>query len=56
VCGHRDTIAHPATPNTTGSIASIPSVALSIVGPLSWAGHRRVCGFASAFAGVNVSS
>jgi len=31
VCGHPDTIAHPATPNTTGTIAIIPSVALSIV-------------------------
>jgi hypothetical protein len=50
--GHRDTIVYPATPNATGTIASIPSAAFNIVhsfpcvltgmvsglaGPLLWA-------------------
>jgi hypothetical protein len=29
--GHRDTMAYPATPNATGTIASIPSAAFNIV-------------------------
>ncbi|WP_165607494.1 hypothetical protein [Mycobacterium mantenii] len=29
--GHRDTIVYPATPNATGTIASIPSAAFNIV-------------------------
>ena len=43
-----DTIAYPATPNTTGSIASIPSVALSIVRSFSRVLTGAVCGFPSA--------
>ena len=33
MCGHRDTIAYPATQNATGSIASIPYAAYSIIRP-----------------------
>jgi len=51
VCGHRDTIVYPATPNTTGTIARIPSAAFNIVrsfpcaltdavGGLAWAVAR----------------
>jgi hypothetical protein len=39
--GHRDTIAYPATPKATGTIASIPSAAFNIVPLLSLCGHRR---------------
>jgi hypothetical protein len=53
--GHRDTIAYPPTPNTTSTIASIPSAALSIVGPFSRLLTDAVCGFASAVAGANVA-
>lgn len=31
VTGHLDTIVYPATPNATGTIASIPSAAFNIV-------------------------
>ena len=48
MCGHRDTIAHPATPNTTGSIAIIPSVALSIVRSFPRVLTGAVSGLASA--------
>ena len=42
--GHRDTIAYPATPNTTGTIASIPSAAFNIVHSSVWVLTGAVCG------------
>jgi hypothetical protein len=50
--GHRDTIAYPATPNTTGSIASIPSVAFSIFRSFPRVLTGAVSGLASAVARV----
>jgi hypothetical protein len=56
VCGHRDTIAYPATPDITGSIASIPNAALSIVGPFSRLLTGAACGFAWAVANASVAA
>jgi len=56
VCAHRDTIAHPATPNTTGTIASIPSVALSIFRFLPRVLTSAASGFASAVVRVRTQS
>ena len=48
VWGHRDTITYPATPNTTGSIASIPYAALSIFRSFPRVLTGAVSGLASA--------
>lgn len=39
--GHRDTIVYPATPNATGTMASIPSAAFNIVRSFPLCVHRR---------------
>ena len=41
MCLHRDTIAYPATPHTTGTIASIPSAVLSIFRSVPSCAHER---------------
>jgi hypothetical protein len=43
---HRDTIAYPATPNATGTIASIPSAAFNIVRSFPRVLTGTVCGLA----------
>jgi hypothetical protein len=50
MCGHRDTITYPATPNATGTIAGTPYAVFSIVGPFSGVLTGAVCGFASGVA------
>ncbi len=48
--GHRDTIAYPATPNTTGTIASIPSAAFNIFSSFHLRSHRSGVGPSRALA------